>query len=256
MGHVNITHMLCSHIYSWNILHTSTMRSSNLVAHHVSYWEWWNYQTVVILAHMSCPMSLSDHVVLASLCLSSQIHPLCLSIRPGHSGIISVWSQNICAWNIYLIWCNQNKLRVIFPLKREYNFDYINVSYHWEYSSHRRSLRKYIFICTLLYPIYNICGNCWIDILMCDTRATQSTQLATAFLLNISAGAQHQPQILHYVTYALWDSFSFSVKDPDTKVRFIGLRDRTVKGQREISHSIYFEVVLSPLSSKGNNTVY
>lgn len=152
MGHVNITHMLCSHIYSCNILHTSTMRSSNLVAHHVSYWEWWNYQTVVILAHMSCPMSLSDHVVLASLCLSSQIHPLCLSIRPGHSGIISVWSQNICAWNIYLIWCNQNKLRVIFPLKREYNFDYINVSYHWEYSSHRRSLRNYIFICTLYTP--------------------------------------------------------------------------------------------------------
>ena len=90
---------------------------------------------------------------------------------------------------------------------------------------------------------------------MCDARATQSTQLGTAFLVNKSAGAQHQPQILHYVTHALLDSFSFSVKDPDTKVRFIGLRDRTVKGQREISHSIYFEVVLSPLSSKGNNAV-
>ena len=41
---------------------------------------------------------------------------------------------------------------------------------------------------------------------------------------------------------------SCSVSEEDSSVRLLGLRDRTVSGLRDISHSVYLEVGLSPLS--------
>ena len=41
---------------------------------------------------------------------------------------------------------------------------------------------------------------------------------------------------------------SCSVSEEDSSVRLLGLRDRTVSGERDISHSVYLEVGLSPLS--------